>query len=625
MIVKMSRYDFVLLATQSDDFIARLRELGLVDITTTGWEPQEKDRQLVVDIDHYRKAIESLNLFAEGEEYAFASKDAEPQPYTSGEEAFEKYTELRQQKAALQAEILRLEKYAEELKPWGEFDCETREKLQQQGIVLRYFQTQASVFDKSAEEWSAAYTIVEIYRDAAAVYFVVVAAPGDEVVIDAQEVKAPTMDSRTADAEADKCREELKALNVELSVCAASVEAIEQELDRKVRQLQNVKIKGTASEAADGRLVVLEGWAEEDKSQEVDKLLDEYSGVIYIKRNPTPEDDTPVKLKNNRFARLFELIGAMYALPKYGTMDLTPFFAPFYMLFFAICLNDAGYGAILLLAGIVLLKKGGAALKQASWLTIFCGGATTLFGLYTGSLFGMSIPDMLGYESIAQSPFLDFQNQFFSLALALGVVQILFGMFLNICLQTKLFGFTSTFGLLGWFIILLSGCVAVGLPMLNENLTISWFSSSSPAFYAAMGVGAVLMLLLNNIKRNPIINFGSGLWNAYNNITGLLSDVLSYIRLFAIGLSGGVLAQVFNSLALGLTGLDAGIESFGVGTVFQIIGAAAILLVGHGINLFMSAISSFVHPMRLTFVEFYKNAGFEMTTRSFEPLTSEKK
>jgi V/A-type H+-transporting ATPase subunit I len=622
----MSRYDFVLLATQSDDFIARLRELGLVDITTTGWEPQEKDRQLVVDIDHYRKAIESLNLFAEGEEYAFASDDAKPQPYTSGEEAFEKYTELRQQKAALQAEILRLEKYAEELKPWGEFDCETREKLQQQGIVLRYFQTQASVFDKSAEEWSAAYTIVEIFRDAAAVYFVVVAAPGEEVVIDAQEVKAPTMDSRTADAEADKCREELKALSVELSVCAASVEAIEQELDRKVRQLQDIKIKGTASEAADGALVVMEGWAEEDKSAEVDKLLDEYSDVIYLKRDADREDDTPVKLKNNRFARLFELIGAMYALPKYGTMDLTPFFAPFYMLFFAICLNDAGYGAILTLIGLVLLKKSsGGFMKQAAWLTVFCGGATTLFGFYTGSLFGMSIPDMLGYESIAASPFLDFQNQFFSLALALGVVQILFGMLLNICLQTKLFGFTSTFGLLGWFIILLSGCLAVGLPMLNESLVISWFTASSPAFYAAMGVGAVLMLLLNNIKRNPLINIGSGLWDAYNNITGLLSDVLSYIRLFAIGLSGGVLAQVFNSLAMGLTGLDAGIESFGVGTIFQIIGATAILLIGHGINLFMSAISSFVHPMRLTFVEFYKNAGFEMTTRQFEPLTNEKK
>jgi V/A-type H+-transporting ATPase subunit I len=533
---------------------------------------------------------------------------------------------LRQQKAALQADVARLEKYAEELKPWGDFDVESCEKLQQQGIVLRYFQTQTSTFDKLSQEWAADYTIVEISRDASATYFVVVATAGVDIIIDAQEVKAPAMDSRAAEAEAEQCRQALQTMNAEFSVCAASVEAIEQELDKKVRQLQDIKIKGTAAEAADGALVVMEGWAEEDKSAEVDKLLDEYSDVIYLKRDAEREDDTPVKLKNNRFARLFELIGAMYALPKYGTMDLTPFFAPFYMLFFAICLNDAGYGAILTLIGLVLLKKSsGGFMKQAAWLTVFCGGATTLFGFYTGSLFGMSIPDMLGYESIAASPFLDFQNQFFSLALALGVVQILFGMLLNICLQTKLFGFTSTFGLLGWFIILLSGCLAVGLPMLNESLVISWFTASSPAFYAAMGVGAVLMLLLNNIKRNPLINIGSGLWDAYNNITGLLSDVLSYIRLFAIGLSGGVLAQVFNSLAMGLTGLDAGIESFGVGTIFQIIGATAILLIGHGINLFMSAISSFVHPMRLTFVEFYKNAGFEMTTRQFEPLTNEKK
>ena len=156
--------------------------------------------------------------------------------------------------------------------------------------------------------------------------------------------------------------------------------------------------------------------------------------------------------------------------------------------------------------------------------------------------------------------------------------------------------------------------------MLDESWVIPGFTTSSIAFYVAMGVGVVLMLVLNNVKRNPVMNIASGLWDTYNNITGLLSDVLSYIRLFAIGLSGGVLAQVFNSLAMGLTGLDAGIEHFGVGTIFQIVGATAILLVGHGINLFMSSISSFVHPMRLTFVEFYKNAGFEMTTRAFDPI-----
>ena len=145
--------------------------------------------------------------------------------------------------------------------------------------------------------------------------------------------------------------------------------------------------------------------------------------------------------------------------------------------------------------------------------------------------------------------------------------------------------------------------------MLDPSWVIPGFTTSSIAFYVAIGVGVLFMFLLNNVKRNPVVNVASGLWDTYNNVTGLLSDVLSYIRLFAIGLSGGVLAQVFNSLAMGLTGLDSGIEEFGVTTVFQILGATAILLVGHGINLFMSAISSFVHPMRLTFVEFYKNAG----------------
>lgn len=619
MIVKMSRYDFVLLSAQSDDFVARLRELGLVDITTTGWEPREQDRQLVSDIEHHRKAVDMLQEFAQSENMQ------QVEAYPSGAEAFEAYVEAAQRKATLMGEVARLDKLSEELEPWGEFSAESREQLAEGGVMLRYFTTQTTTFDENLAAWGEQYTLAEINRTPSTVYFVVVATADEEIMLDAQEVRVPMMDYRAAKADADENRLQIQQLDYEFSRCAASLEAIKAELAALTCRLQNVKIRGTAEEAADGELMVMEGWAEADKSAEVDKLLDEYPDVIYLKSNPTEQDDTPVKLKNNRFARLFELIGGMYALPKYGTLDLTPFFAPFYMLFFAICLNDAGYGAILFALGLGLFLKGGQAMRQSATLTMVCGGATTLFGFYSGSLFGLSIPDMLGYESIAESPFLDFQNDFFSLALALGVVQILFGMFLNICFKARYFGITSVFAQLGWFIVLFAACLAGGLPMLNENWVIPFFTTSSPAFYAALAVGAVMMLFLSDIKRNPLINFASGLWDVYNNITGLLSDVLSYIRLFAIGLSGGVLAQVFNSLALGLTGLDAGIEQFGLGTIFQILGATAILLVGHGINLFMSSISSFVHPMRLTFVEFYKNAGFEMGTRSFEPLTNNEK
>ena len=609
MISKMIRYDIVLYAGEQERFINELRELGLVDITTSGWEPSENDRSVLFSIEAHNKAVEYLKDFSKSSEY-----DANAQLFANGEEAYEAYVAAREERTRLQQEMARLQKLADDIAPWGRYSEEDITKLAERGVTLRYFTTQPSTFDKMLDEWSETMTISEIARTQSTVYFVVVATDSLAVVVDGQEVRLPSKDSEALKAEIDELAQANKALDATFSRAAASVELIEDSAATIKEQLQGLKVDATAQREADGELLVLEGWAEADTAEKVDKMLEEYPNLVYMKRDATIDDEAPVKLKNNKFAKLFELIGAMYALPKYGTLDLTPIFGPFYMLFFAICLCDAGYGLVLLALGLTLLWKGGEKLRQAAWLSVVCASATVAFGFYANSFFGLAISD---YAPVIK--FLDFQNQFFSISLAIGVFQILVGMAINIYMQAKLFGFTSTFGLLGWFIILLSGSLAVGLPMFG--LAIPGFDASSPVFYALVGIGAVLMLLLNNIKRNPLINIGAGLWDTYNNITGLLSDVLSYIRLFAIGLSGGVLAQVFNSLALGLSGLDAGIEGSPWYVVaIQIVAASAILLIGHGINLFMSAISSFVHPMRLTFVEFYKNAGFEMGQRSFDPV-----
>ena len=611
MISKMIRYDIVLYAGEQERFINELRELGLVDITTSGWEPSENDRSVLLSIEAHNKAVEYLKDFSKSSEY-----DANAQLFANGEEAYEAYVAAREERTRLQQEMARLQKLADDIAPWGRYSEEDITKLAERGVTLRYFTTQPSTFDKMLDEWSETMTISEIARTQSTVYFVVVATDSSAVVVDGQEVRLPSKDSEALKAEIAELAQANKALDATFSRAVASVELIEDSAATIKEQLQGLKVDATAQREADGELIVLEGWAEADTAEKVDKMLEEYPNLVYMKRDATIDDEAPVKLKNNKFARLFELIGSMYSLPKYGTLDLTAIFGPFYMLFFAICLCDAGYGLILLLVGLALLKKGGAGMRQAAWLSIVCSSATVAFGFYANSFFGMTISDFL---PIHQDSLLNFQEDFFSISLALGVFQILVGMAINIWMKSKLFGFTSTFGLLGWFIILLSGSLAVGLPMFG--LTIPGFDASSPIFYGALGLGAVLMLLLNNVKRNPLINIGAGLWDTYNNITGLLSDVLSYIRLFAIGLSGGVLAQVFNSLAMGLSGLSEGIAgSAWYVVVLQIVAASIILLIGHGINLFMSAISSFVHPMRLTFVEFYKNAGFEMGQRSFEPI-----
>ncbi|MBR4951499.1 MAG: V-type ATP synthase subunit I [Alistipes sp.] len=604
----MIRYDILLHAKEQERFVNELRELGLVDITTTGWEPSEADRALLLEIEAYNRAIEALDTFAKSEEFK-----ADAEPYYDGAEAYDRYVELQTRRSEILQKIAQLEKTAADVEPWGSFSRADIERLANDGVTLRTFVAQPAQFDALVAEDAEGVTVVEINRTQSFVYFAVVTR-GTLVNVDGQEVHLPDSDYKATVAEIEALKAENEALNADYSRLARSVDVLSERRAELKEQLQGLKVDAMAAREADGNLLVLEGWAEADTADKVDKLLEEYPNLVYMRRDATIDDEAPVKLKNNKFARLFELIGSMYALPKYGTFDLTAIFGPFYMLFFAICLCDAGYGLVLLAVGLALLFKGGESMRQAALLSIVCASATVAFGFYANSFFGLAISD---YAPVIK--FLDFQNQFFSISLAIGVVQILVGMAINIVMRSKLFGFTSTFGLLGWFIILLTGSLAVGLPMFG--IGIPGFDTSSPVFYGLMGVGAVLMLLLNNVKRNPLINLGSGLWDAYNNITGLLSDVLSYIRLFAIGLSGGVLAQVFNSLAMGLSGLDSIPEGTPwYGMVLPIVAASIILLIGHGINLFMSAISSFVHPMRLTFVEFYKNAGFEMGQRSFDPV-----
>ena len=611
MISKMIRYDIVLYAGEQERFVETLRELGLVDITTTGWEPSEADRSVLTEIEARTKAVEFLSAFAKSKAF-----NANAMPYASGEEAYECYTAARDDRQQLQQEEARLRKLADDVAPWGNFSAAEIDRLAGRGVNVRLFVAQAAAFDRFVAEAIEGVTIAEIARTQSGVYFAVVTTGDVQYLVDGQEVRLPDMNSVQLRAKADELVARDEALNEVFSRAALSTALIAAESGKLKEQLQGLKIGAMAQREADGSLILLEGWAEADTADKVDALLKEYPYLVFERRDANMEDDAPVKLKNNKFSRLFELIGSMYALPKYGTMDLTGIFGLFYMLFFAICLCDAGYGLMLLLVGLYLWFKGGKGMRQAAGLSIVCSSATVLFGFYANSFFGLTISD---YLPIHKDMLLDFQNEFFGIALALGIVQILVGLAINIWMKAKLFGITSSFATLGWFIILLTGVAAVGLPMVG--IEIPGFTTSSPVFYGLMGVGALFMLVLNNVKRNPIINIGAGLWDAYNNITGLLSDVLSYIRLFAIGLSGGVLAQVFNSLAKGLSGFgDIAADAPWTAYIGPVIAAAVILIIGHAINLFMSAISSFVHPMRLTFVEFYKNAGFEMSQRSFDPI-----
>ena len=159
----------------------------------------------------------------------------------------------------------------------------------------------------------------------------------------------------------------------------------------------------------------------------------------------------------------------------------------------------------------------------------------------------------------------------------------------------------------GWLILIVGGLIIalLGVGKLISAEAIKW------AVIVIGAVSALAIYVFNTPGRNPLINVGAGLWDTYNMATGILGDVLSYIRLFALGLAGGMLGAAFNDLGTMVLG-DGGIN-----WVFFIL----IILIGHVLNLLMSCLGAFVHPLRLNFVEYFKNSGYEGKGKAYNPLT----
>jgi V/A-type H+-transporting ATPase subunit I len=314
----------------------------------------------------------------------------------------------------------------------------------------------------------------------------------------------------------------------------------------------------------------------------------------------------PVLLKNNKFARLFEVIGDLYELPNHKELDLVPFFAPFYMMFFGFALGDAGYG--LLIIGVAFwLKPRMPAMRNILSLAQWLGLATVIFGILTGTFFGMDLinQDIPWLEGVKK--YMITKENMFNLALILGAIQILFGMVLKVINIYIRKGFAYAYATIGWLMLLIGS----GSICLLKHFGVLGDTVGGYAQYGVYIASGVLILLLNNPRRSIVMNFLNGLWDVYSMVTGLIGDLLSYIRLFALGVSSAILGFVFNELAMSLSP-----DHIIFGPLVMII----ILVVGHGMTLFMAGLGAFVHPIRLTFVEFYKNAGFTGGGKRYMPF-----
>lgn len=588
MIVPMTRYNFLLFHTDVTAFLERIREVGLVDITTTAWQGTPEELAVFERSEHLKSIAKAM-----------ASITPKGEPFANADQAAAAWDSAKEELKRLEDKIAKTHIEADEAEIWGEFDSQTIEHLRKKGIAIRFFEVVKKDFK---EEWSYQYPIEVVNDNSSNIYFVIAASPTETIDLPVIEVRAPAKSTVEYQQDVENYIKEQVVLHQVLARAAVSHKEIMDESNRLSEQFDFNKVLTSGDKAAQGSLIIIEGWSEKAHTSKIEEFAKNEELVFFVEA-AKEEFDPPIKLKNTFFARLFEPIGALYMLPRYNEIDLTPFFAPFFMIFFGVCFGDAGYGLLFIVAILVMWKKIPKKYRDFAWLGLVLNIATVIFGALTGNVFGVELAKI---EKLAEFKdyFIATENMF-NIAIGMGAVQVLFGQVLRVFNRAKRGG-SFIYGLssLGWVILFVSG----GLVFLE---VIPGFTSSSVAFYVAMSVAGLLILFINSPKSNPFINVGKGLYSCYEQATGVIGDLISYVRLFAIGLAGAIIAQVFNSLSVGLSG-DIPVVSWII--------MALILLIGHGLNIFISILGAFVHPVRLTFVEFFKNAEFNGGGRAFKPF-----
>lgn len=596
MIQPMVKYSFLVFHKEYRKFLIDMRRIGLLHII-------EKEKDLTPEIiDKYEhiKDVDNVVRFLSKRNAQKAAGDCK----TSGSEAFDAVKTAMADLEVKQQQLNLLNKEIALMEPWGDFSPQTLEKLRESRIKLKYYTISAKRFD---EKWFQQYPIEVISRRAGQVYFVLLEKGYlTDDIAEAEELRAPDKPISVLLGEKYAIEEEVAAMNKLFDKHASeSFTAIEKYLRQ---MLESVKFDTAIIHSrpqADEKVMMLEGWVPQENKEELLKYLEE-KNILYVEQEAADEDKVPIQLKNDRFSRLFEPIGDFYELPNHKELDLVPFFAPFYMMFFGFCLGDAGYGLFIVLMATIFKPKF-PEYKSILTLAQFLGLSTVLFGMITGTFFGISLieADIAWLDGVRQ--FMVDPSQLFNLAIILGVIQIVFGLVLKVVNITRRLGFLYSLSTIGWLLLLLGGGTLVALNNAG-NIDASLYSY---LMYPVLIISGLLILILNNPKRNILMNFGAGLWDTYGMVTGLMGDLLSYLRLFALGVSSAILGMVFNQMAISMKP-----DNIILGPVVMII----ILVFGHSITIFMAGLGAFVHPIRLTFVEFYKNAGFSGGGKRYEPF-----
>lgn len=612
MIVPMRRYSYFVFEPEYQDFLRQLRALGVVHVRNrTNTKEVERFQENLSKQDIIRKLQQKLGMIRK----AFViEKDMDPEAIPHlyiPENALTDYTSFTRTYKEIEEQIISTENlraetelYLREMEVWGDFDLSLIEKLRNAGYYMHFYSVPERFYDES---WETEYNAQRIPAEGRYVYFVTLTRdPLAPKLENAELQKLPPKTYSQLDFEINTLENRKRELESTRAFLAYNSKVLDEEKARLQNEYSMANADFQGERLYEDKLVILEGWVPEDRAGEMEAALSG-QGIAYVELEITDQDkDVPIQLKNNRFSRVFEPIVKLFSLPNYHELDPTPYIAPFFMLFFGICFGDSGYGLLVLLVCTFLKPKAKESVKPILELFQWLGLSGVVVGFLSGSFFGMNLVEVPIFKSIKE--YFISSESMMVISLVLGLIQIIFAKFVSAMKKQKQLGLKGALSGYAWPMLILAAALFFGLPMANITLP-QWVVY---ILYGIAGVSVLFIFFYNSPGKSIFLNFASALWTTYNTVSGLLGDTLSYIRLFAIGLTGAILGSVFNSLAATATS--------GLPIYAAIPLGAVILVFGHAINFGLTTIGALVHPIRLIFVEYFNNSDYEGGGKAYDPL-----
>ncbi len=657
-IVKMKRLTLLAMRQDREALLQSFQEMGCVEVDepnpegmgeTTGallrqMQEMEQSGQLTrpqsdgllqaqVDKQDAERALAVLKRFGMKGRGLFSPRPQvtqaalfSPEAQARGKEAVTQVLEADRELARMQADAARLEGLRASLTPWLSLDVPLDSRSTQDMEVQFGSLTAATPFEevqRAVEAVSSLFELVEASCDRDLRYCLLVCHVSDKDSI-LETLRQFNWSKLTMSGWNGTARENQARLDQELQGLALEQKAQEEKLTALVARAEDIR---QASDRASIRInreegrshlldtketFLLQGWVPQEKWEALRKKLEEYP-CAYEVTDPDPDDyaRVPVRLKNNWLTKPLNMVTEMYSLPAYGGVDPNPLMTPFFILFYGIMMADMGYGLLMMLASVYVLKhaRPKAGMHNFFALLGLCGVSTFIMGAITGGFFGDMIPQMLKLIN-PDSTFVWFWPPLFTPledtlmilvgAMALGFVQIVVGMAVSFVRKIQDgHVLDAVFEELTWWIVF----AGIGLMVLNVT---------SLVLYAGIALVVIGPIITGTGAGKITGIFGS----LYNHVTGYFGDILSYSRLMALMLAGSVIAQVFNTLGA----IPGNIVIFFV-----------ISLAGNALNFALNLLGCYVHDLRLQCLEyfgkFYEDGGkpfrpMEMATNYYDIVES---